>query len=262
MATLAVDTPRVYETGHDEMLAGLPMVDNDIIYEGAAVGESGATGTFRPLASGDTFAGFASENADNTGTGHAAGAVSVPVKRRGVVKLSVTGASAITDEGASVFATDDDTFTLTPSGTRIGAVDKWLTGTTCMVRFDALNPAVRETITYKVPTIAGVTEHNIYTATSAVRVVSIKVTPDVAQGGALTATIVKCTGTATPVKTTTPMHTADAIDLNAAAHTVQAITLSSTVADLALVAGQRIGIDLSGALTTGSANVTIELERI
>ena len=46
-----------------------------------AVGESGTTGYFRPLASGDTFAGFATGNIDNTITGHAAGAVSVPVKR-------------------------------------------------------------------------------------------------------------------------------------------------------------------------------------
>jgi hypothetical protein len=259
MATLAVDTPRVFETGHDDMWADLPMIDNDIIYDGAAVGESGVTGTFRPLVSGDKFAGFCIEKADNTGTGHAAGAVNVRVKRRGRVVLPIT-LTAITDEGASVFATDDNVFTLTPSGTRIGRLARFISTTSGVVEFDTAISSTRVVVPFSLGLHATKTEYNIYTAPSACRVMAIKVTPDIVAGGALTATVVKCTGTATPVKTTTPMHTADAINLNATAHTVQAIALSSTVADLALVAGERIGLDLSGALTAGSANITIELE--
>jgi hypothetical protein len=262
MSTLAANSPRVFESGHDGYIAALPMIDNDIIYDGAAVGESGATGYFRPLASGDTFAGFATGNADNTLLGHAAGAVSVNVKRKGRVKLAVTGASAVTNEGASVFATDDDTFTLTPSGTRVGKVAKWVVSTTCYVDFDAETPAIKETISFPVGLHASKVIFNMYVATQPVRVTSLKYTPDIAAGGALTGTVVKATGTATPASATTPMHTAGAIDYNAAAHTVQPLTLSATVANLALVAGERIGLVHSAALTAGSGTVTIELERL
>jgi len=106
------------------------------------------------------------------------------------------------------------------------------------------------------------TIHNIFTARRALRVLSIEYTPDIAQGGALTATVVKATGTATPASGTTPMHTAAGIDLNATAHTVQPITLSSTVADLALVAGERISFVESGAMTVGSGNVSIRYRHL
>jgi hypothetical protein len=49
------------------------------------------------------------------------------------------------------------------------------------------------------------------------------------------------------------------MNLNAAAHTVQTLTLTSTTADLSLAAGDRIALVLSGALSTGSANVSIRL---
>jgi hypothetical protein len=88
------------------------------------------------------------------------------------------------------------------------------------------------------------------------------VVPDLVQGGALTGTVVKAIGTATPVKTTTPMHTADEANFNATAHTVQPMTLTATVADLKLAPGDRIGLDLSAALTTGRANITIRMKRL
>lgn len=109
---------------------------------------------------------------------------------------------------------------------------------------------------------ASLTEYNLFTATLAYQVTAIRIVPNLAQGGALTATICKVASTSTPVKTTTPMHTADAIDLNATAHTVQTITLTVTTADLQLAAGNRIGIDLSAALTTGSATWSIRMKRI
>jgi hypothetical protein len=104
---------------------------------------------------------------------------------------------------------------------------------------------------------ASVTEYDLAIAKRALTVTSIDVVPSTLQGGALTATIVKATGTATPVKTTTPMHTADAINLNTGAYTVQAITLTVTTADLTLAAGERIAIDYSAALTAGHAVVTV-----
>jgi hypothetical protein len=261
MATLSVDTPRVFESGHDEFVNGLPMIDNDIIYDGAAVGESAATGTFRPLVSGDQFAGFAVEQADNTVLGHVAGFVKVNVKQCGRVKLAVTGASAVTDVGAAVYATDDNVFTLTPSGTKIGVVARWIVSTDCIVDYDAReNRYDRQVITCLIPLHATKVIHNLFVAPYACRVTAAKWTADIAQD--IHGTIVKATGTATPASATTPIHTALDVDCNIAAHTVVSATLTSTVADLALVAGQRLALVLANALSTGSISITIELERV
>jgi hypothetical protein len=113
-------------------------------------------------------------------------------------------------------------------------------------------------VSVNIPAHASKTVYNIFTADQTYTVKSIRVTPDVAQGATLTATISKATGTATPASGTTPLHTGTA-NLNATAHTVQTLTLTSTTADLSLAVGDRIGLILSGALSTGSANVTIRL---
>lgn len=48
---------------------------------------------------------------------------------------AVTGASAVTNQGTLVYATDDQTLTLTPTANTkaVGEVVKWLTGTSCDV---------------------------------------------------------------------------------------------------------------------------------
>lgn len=99
--------------------------------------------------------------------------------------------------------------------------------------------------------------YNSFVAKRSYQVTEISYTPDVAQGGALTATPVKATGTATPASATTPLATAASIDLNGTAHTVQVIALTATAADLLLAAGDRIAIVLSGAMTTGSGLFTV-----
>jgi hypothetical protein len=135
MATLATDTPRVFEVGHDDLYSELPVIASDIIYDGAAVGESGTTGTFRPLVSGDNFGGFAVEQCDNS-SGSAADR-NIKVKQQGIVKLSITGASAAAQYGDDVYATDDAVFTLTAGGSKIGTFIRWETSTTALVRFQA-----------------------------------------------------------------------------------------------------------------------------
>lgn len=135
MATLSADNPRVFETGHDNHLNGLPAVASDIIYLGAAVGEN-SSGYFRPLSGGDNFAGFCIEKCDNSSG--SAGDKNVKVYQRGVVKLAVTGVTAVTDEGSTVYASDDDTFTLTASGaSSIGKIVRYVSSTTVMVAFEA-----------------------------------------------------------------------------------------------------------------------------
>ena len=133
MATLASDKARNFELGD---IQELPMIGSDIIYEGAAVGDNGS-GLARPLVAADPFLGFAERIADNSAG--AASAKNVRVRTRGQVQLSVVGASSAADVSETVYASDDDTFTLTAgSNTAIGKVARWVSGTTCIVAFEAL----------------------------------------------------------------------------------------------------------------------------
>lgn len=132
MTTLAANKPRRYVLDQAPVIRALPVVASDIIYDGACVGESSTTGTARPLTDGDTFLGFAEGKADNAAG--AAGDVKVRLRVRGTVVLSsgvLGGTPAITKLGDSVYATDDDTFSLTDSGsdTRIGTLVQYDTET-------------------------------------------------------------------------------------------------------------------------------------
>ena len=136
MTTLAADSKRDYLAvdGIEPALGELPVIASDIIYEGAAIGDNGS-GYARPLAGSDPFRGFAARRADNSSG--SAGDINVRTRRQGVVKLTVTGASAVTDVEKAVYATDDNVFTLTPGGTLIGKVTYWVSSTTCHVYFQA-----------------------------------------------------------------------------------------------------------------------------
>jgi len=137
MATRSTNIGRVFEANEDPLYNDIPMIAADIIYEGSAVGESSSLGHARPHVSGDVFLGFAAAKADNSAG--AAEAVNVRVRQQGTVKLAVVGVADTADIGASVYASDDDTFTLTSSThTAIGKVVRHVSGTTCMVRFQAL----------------------------------------------------------------------------------------------------------------------------
>lgn len=137
MATLTKDKPRTFEaTGGHPNQNEVPIIASDTVYAGAAVGESTTTGTGRPLVGGDTFMGFATEKCDNEGG--SASAKNIKVLTTGVAKLAVTGVTAASNYDAPVYASDDDTFTLTASGaTQIGKVKRWIVSTTCLVHFEA-----------------------------------------------------------------------------------------------------------------------------
>lgn len=121
MTTLAADVKRSFGADNSAF-ADLPVIASDIIYEGAAVGESTTTGTFRPLVGADTFAGFAVRRADNSAG--AASAIKVRLMTRGFVYLPVTGLDNVNDYDAAVYASDDNAFTLTSTTgyTQIGKV--------------------------------------------------------------------------------------------------------------------------------------------
>ncbi len=134
MTTLAVDKPRIRIIG--EINAYL-VIAAEIIYQGAAIGLVKASGHARPLAAGDKFGGFAEAQADNS-TG-AAGAVLVRAIESGKIELAVSGA-VITDIGLPVYATDDDTFSLSPvGGVFVGFVHRFVSAGVVEVAFDALN---------------------------------------------------------------------------------------------------------------------------
>lgn len=135
MTTLAADVKREFEIVPDKLFGEIPIIASDIVYEGAAVGESSSSGTGRPLAGGDAFLGFAARRCDNASG--SASAKNIHVYQKGAVKLAVTGVSSTADVGATVYATDDDTFTLTASGaSAIGKILRWITGTSCIVYFE------------------------------------------------------------------------------------------------------------------------------
>lgn len=133
MTTLSADAPRQFEQG---VFRDVGVIASDIIYQGAAVGDNGS-GYARPLSGGDKFLGFADYQVDNSAG--AAGAKSVRCRRRGSVKLSVSGA-VITDVGQPVYATDDDTFVFLPtSASYIGRVSAFVSSGVVVVDFDADN---------------------------------------------------------------------------------------------------------------------------
>ena len=101
----------------------------------------------------------------------------------------------------------------------------------------------------------------IFVADGDYRVTSVAFMVDVA-GSSGTGTAVKAAATATPVKSTTPLHTADSIELDASAHTIQTETLTATVADLILAAGEKIGYDLDGTITSLDGIFIIHLRRL
>lgn len=106
---------------------------------------------------------------------------------------------------------------------------------------------------------ASLTVRNLWIARRACIVTAVGWVNNLVQGGALTATLVKATSTTAPVKTTTPLHTADQIDLNGvAAHTVQTLTLAAS-GNRTLAAGDRLGID-HGAMTTAVGVATFSIQ--
>ena len=256
--TKAFDIP--WKAGEDLSLA-LGAVK---IYRGAAVGIVTGTGyvvVFNPATAGMRFVGIATETVDNSAGN--AGDKRIKVKRKGIVEFNQS-VLAVTDINSPAYLSDDNTVTTTPNAICVGVIVA-IDGSSLKAYVDmekATGYALEAPLSLAIPLHASKVIYNLYAARRACRVVNLDYTPDIPQGGALTATIVKAVGTATPASATTPMHAAAGIDLNGAAHTVQPLTLSATIADLKLAAGDRIALVLSGAMTVGSGNVSIQTVRI
>lgn len=117
MTTLAVDTPRTRHETNLDVYDQVEAVGSDIIFQGAAVGAD-SSGFAGPLltAGATIFLGIALAQCDNSAG--ASGDKRVELLREGLVRLTIAGATRA-DVLKSVYATDDDTFTLTKSGSAI-----------------------------------------------------------------------------------------------------------------------------------------------
>ncbi|RYE48335.1 MAG: cytoplasmic protein [Hyphomicrobiales bacterium] len=135
MTTLAADKLRTWHYAGDPIREEYPVVATDIIYRGAAVGENGS-GYARPLVAADPFLGFAVAKVDNAAG--AAGDKNVTVEQKGFVTLPISGLAITANDRPAVYASDDDTFTLTAtSNSLIGYVSRWVSTGIAVVEFDA-----------------------------------------------------------------------------------------------------------------------------
>lgn len=265
MATLGADKPRVFESGHDNWVNELPMVASDIIYDGAAVGELNDTGTYQPLATGSTvdrFAGFAMAQCDNSAG--AAGDKKVRVCQQGRVKLSVTGVSAITDVGKDVWATDDDSFTLTyaAGAVWIGTVERWISSTNCIVSFRCFNLRQPIQVSFTGQTTEAATDRVIFLADRPYDIRKITEVHGVAAGGASVLQVTKDVTTDAPGAGTDLLsnNTNTGFDLNGTANTVQTGTLKTTAGLRKMNQGDRLSIDFANTIqSTAGLAVAVEL---
>ena len=130
MTALATDSNRIYELGD---INQVPVKGSSIIYQGAAVGGH-SSGYARSIANGDKFLGFADEHIDNSGGGD--GIKTVRVRKRGAILLDISGV-ALGDIGKSVYATDDNTFTLSDTNAvYIGQISRIDSSGVVLVEFD------------------------------------------------------------------------------------------------------------------------------
>jgi len=130
MTALATDSNRIYELGD---INQVPVKGSSIIYQGAAVGGH-SSGYARSIANGDKFLGFADEHIDNSGGGD--GLKTVRVRKRGAILLDISGI-ALGDIGKSVYATDDNTFTLSDTNAvYIGQISRIDSSGVALVEFD------------------------------------------------------------------------------------------------------------------------------
>ncbi len=135
---LTADRPNNFLTGD---IASYPVLTGVTIYEGAMVGLQTSSGYARPLQSGDVFIGHSLGRADNTAG--ASGAVNVLVRRgRYVAQCTITSV-AVTDTDKPVFASADDTLTLTQgTNVRVGRVAGYVGTNTALVEFNTSPGAV------------------------------------------------------------------------------------------------------------------------
>lgn len=179
-----------------------------------------------------------------------------------VGKAGVTGGGiTITAGAASAGVGGDLTLTATAGvgGTNAGGSLNFVPGAAASTgapgEFKINGNAAITFATYFFTGTPAATDQVFFVATRAMRVKSISAVHSVAAGGVSTLTVHKDTGTAAPGAGTS-LHQSGSFDLNATANTVQTATLSTTVATLALAAGDRLAVNYANAIQS-SAGVVV-----
>ncbi len=108
--TFALTANREVPRFVDQELRSFKVKGSSTIYKGGYVGLDAATGYARALVAGDTFLGIAYEECDNSAGSD--GDKTVRVFTQGDFQVALSGA-ALTDIGSTVYASADDTATLT-----------------------------------------------------------------------------------------------------------------------------------------------------
>jgi hypothetical protein len=138
MTALTKDTNRVYEFGN---INELPVAAGEVIYQGAAL-SCNSSGYVKGITDGDTFAGFAEENCNNVAGSD--GAKNVRIRKKGSILLEISGIT-LADVNKSVYATEDNTFTLSStSAVYIGQISRIDASGLALVEFasDKIPPAI------------------------------------------------------------------------------------------------------------------------
>lgn len=217
---------------------------------GNSVTFAGGAGSFTASAATGTFA-------TTTGAVSLAGTTTVAANKN---LLCATGTSALDFSlGTGITSTTTGANTLNGTTTLVTGKTMAITDADALT-VAAIKVPTSKTISVYIPTLATKVIYDVFIADRAYTVTCIKEVNDIVQGVALTLTPVKAVGTSAPAAATTPLTTA-AIDGNGvAAYTVQTPALTATGADLDLAAGDRIGVVLSTAATTGSYHLDITLK--
>ena len=104
----------------------------------------------------------------------------------------------------------------------------------------------------------------LFVADTDYEIVSIKLIPRVAgsDGSAVTADIMKASGTTAPASGTTVLSAVDSFNLKGTADTLQTGTLAASQATRRLAANDRLGVNFTGTLTAAVGYIQINLKRI
>ncbi len=119
---MALSADRELEFFASQELVDIPVDDDVKIYKGAFIGRNRTTGYARALVAGDELLGIAYRQMDNTVSGHSAGGVNVRLHQALDIVHTLAGVTQA-DIGKDVYASADETLTLTPLGnSRVGRI--------------------------------------------------------------------------------------------------------------------------------------------
>lgn len=130
MSTLTKDRAVVRTVGPED---SIPIIADDIVFEGAIVGDNGS-GYGRPLVAGDVFVGHSIKKVNNTGGSASDKDIQL---LSGRYRLVVPLVGVITDVHQPVYASDDAVYTFAKGtvNSYVGVITRYVTATTMEVEF-------------------------------------------------------------------------------------------------------------------------------